>query len=297
MTLLQKAANGRNDAILPLENQCSSAFIRSFRSEVGKSSGFDSLASNHTEREKSVERVQSIVHSILAPRSLWRTLWSWLPALILVTGATAVFLDLAGDVWLREGFTWDRPIMLAIHSFSTPWLDLTMIAVTQLGTYGVGLALLGVSWWLWQQRDRRAIWALWFSLGGGVLINTALKVLFARPRPTVFPPLTVETSYSFPSGHTIAAVSFYGFLALLLWQNRQRLFAILTALLIPLIAFSRIYLGVHYPSDVVGAWTLGMVWLALVWFLYLYDWSVDANTTEPASSSAGVASPIKRKTT
>ena len=191
----------------------------------------------------------------------------WLPGLLLVTAAAAVFIDLAGDVWLREGFAWDAPLMLAVHSFAVSWLDVAMIGMTHLGTYGVGLAALGVSLGLWRRRDKWTLYALWLSVGGAIIVNLALKLIFARPRPSVFPPLTVETSYSFPSGHTMAATALYGFLALLLWRQRRWLYGMLVALLIPLVAFSRVYLGVHYPSDVLGALAVGILWLAFVWIV------------------------------
>lgn len=202
-------------------------------------------------------------------RQFLHALRVWLPALLLVTAATAVFIDLAGNVWLREGFGWDIPLMQAIHSYSAPWLDALMIGITHLGTYGAGLTGIGVSLWMWNRHDRMHIWALWISFGGAVVINAALKLLFARPRPTVFPPLMAEISYSFPSGHTIAAVTLYGFLALLLWHNRRWLQGLLVALIIPLVALSRVYLGVHYPSDVLGALAIGILWLAPVWAIHL----------------------------
>ncbi len=193
----------------------------------------------------------------------------WLPSLLLLTVAAIVFIDLAGDVWLNDGFAWDAPLMLAVHRFGSPGLDGTMIAITQLGTYGAVLVAVSVSAWLWRTKDRLHVWTLVFSFVGAVVINLALKALFARPRPTVFPPLMVEHSYSFPSGHTIGAVGLYGFLALLLWHNRYWLRGILVGLVIPLVALSRVYLGVHYPSDVLGALAVGTLWLAVVWLVHL----------------------------
>jgi membrane-associated phospholipid phosphatase len=98
------------------------------------------------------------------------------------------------------------------------------------------------------------------------LLNSLLKLLFARPRPNVFPPLMAETSYSFPSGHTMSAVAVYGLLALLLWQRGQYAWALLPGLWVPLVALSRVYLGVHYPSDVLASLALGTIWLVIVWF-------------------------------
>ncbi len=213
----------------------------------------------------SVESNRSITGNL---RELQRGMRTWLPGLIVVTIASAVALDLAGDVWLQEGFAWDVPTMLAIHRFSTPWLDQVMMGLTHLGTYGAGLTVVVASIWLWRQQDRLGLSALWISFLSAVLLNQVLKLFFARPRPDVFPPLTVEHSYSFPSGHMMAAVSVYGFIALILWKRRQRLLALMSALLIPVVGFTRIYLGVHYPSDVVGALAVGVAWLFLVYAGY-----------------------------
>lgn len=81
-------------------------------------------------------------------------------------------------------------------------------------------------------------------------------------------PLVTVHSYSFPSGHTITAVALYGFIAYLFWMQSHRMLAMFTSIWAGLIAFSRIYLGVHYPSDVLGAIAVGGIWLQLV-LLYL----------------------------
>lgn len=193
-----------------------------------------------------------------------KRLYAW--SLVTLVGilAAVIFLELAEDVWLREGFSWDAPIMLAIHSLQTPTLDWIMKAITLVGSYGAALVTVIAAIWL----GRRHCWAetvaLLVSVIGAATLNSLLKLVFARPRPSVFPPLTVEHTYSFPSGHSITAVALYGFLAVLLWQNHRRGWALLSGAMIPLIGFSRIYLGVHYPSDVLAAMMLGTLWLILV---------------------------------
>ena len=103
---------------------------------------------------------------------------------------------------------------------------------------------------------------------GNVILNSLLKLLFARPRPNLFPPVVTETSFSFPSGHAMTAVAVYGLLSLLLWQRGRHSWALLAGLWVPLVALSRVYLGVHYPSDVLASLALGTVWLVIVWFGY-----------------------------
>jgi len=183
-------------------------------------------------------------------------------ALLLV--AAVVFLELAGDVWLNEGFDWDAPLMLAIHQHSHPWLDNVFIAVTQTAGLLILLPLSVAVIVFWRRGEQLEAITLLAAFGGSVAINALLKVIFARPRPTVFPPLTVETSYSFPSGHTMSAVAFYGLLAVFLWRRRRYGWALLSGLWPLAVGFSRIYLGVHYPSDALAALAVGLLWLLLV---------------------------------
>lgn len=189
---------------------------------------------------------------------------NWLAALVAVAILMSIFLELAGDVWLNEGFAWDAPLMLAIHHYSRPWLDVLFMAITQTGGVLLVIPVAGLVAWLWRRQQRLNALVVSISLGGAVVINNALKFLFARPRPAVFPPLTVETSFSFPSGHTMAAVAFYGLLAVLLWRKRHFWWAMLATGWAVLVSFSRIYLGVHYPSDVLAALAVGLLWLGLV---------------------------------
>lgn len=204
-------------------------------------------------------------------RRLRESWFIWLLGLVFIGGTTGIFLELAGDVWAKEAFPWDAPLMLAIHQFSWPWLDTLMIIITKIGYPGaLVIAPAGAIWLWWRQRQRVAAVALVVSIVGSALLSSSLKVLFARPRPAVFPPLTPETTYSFPSGHALAAVALFGFAAYLLWQQRQQTWALASVLFALLVAFSRIYLGVHYPSDVLGSLSLGLLWLAVIIGGYRY---------------------------
>jgi membrane-associated phospholipid phosphatase len=184
----------------------------------------------------------------------------WLLALI----ATGIFVDLAGDVWLKEGFTWDAPVMLAIHSYARPWLTQLMLVVTPTGQSVAVVVLAVVLYWLWRHDRKLDALATLVSFVGAVAISTALKFLFARPRPHVFPPLVPVNTYSFPSGHTLASVALYGLLAIWLWRGHHRWWALLSVAWVLVVGFSRIYLGAHYPSDVVASLALGTVWLVLI---------------------------------
>ncbi len=114
---------------------------------------------------------------------------------------------------------------------------------------------------------RKELLLLVFSVSGAALFNLLLKGVFQRERPNLYR-LAEETGFSFPSGHSMAAFALYGVLAYLLWRHiaskKGRLALIaLAALLVLSIGLSRIYLGVHYPSDVLAGYLASMVWLGL----------------------------------
>lgn len=191
----------------------------------------------------------------------------WLLGLGTVLGFVFVFAKLAEDVWFKEGFAWDPPIILWIHHLSTPFLDILMKVATQMGSFGaISITLIGAGWFYKHQQKVNA-YALMASLMGAVALNTILKVVFARPRPSLFPPLVNESGFSFPSGHVTASVAVYGFFAVYLWQNHHRGWAIFSAAWIGLVAFTRIYLGVHYPSDTLAAMAFTSLWLLVVFYV------------------------------
>ena len=126
------------------------------------------------------------------------------------------------------------------------------------GTVG-RFALLGVCFvGLWGDARRRAFWLLWVAIGG-TLLNLALKQVFAAPRPDLLPHLDIVHSYSFPSGHAAGNMVFFGALAMLAGRRSAYVGA---ALAIALIGTSRVWLGVHWPSDVLAGWIEGLGWLA-----------------------------------
>ena len=197
-----------------------------------------------------------------------RQLLVWLAALGLLLTAVSLFLELAEDIWLNEGFSWDITLMLGIHSLSQPWLDKVFWLITQTAGPLIILPLVGTAVWFWRHGEQTTAILFMASFAGALLLSGLLKLIFARPRPDLFPPLVVEHSYSFPSGHTMSAIAYYGLLALVLWQRGRRGWAILAGLWVPLVALSRVYLGAHYPSDVLASLAVGTIWLVIVWFTY-----------------------------
>ncbi len=191
----------------------------------------------------------------------WSTL---LPAAFLILLAGIVFFELAGDVWLKEGFSWDPQILLIVGSLRSPLATVAMRAVTTTASGWIAFPVLAATIWFVRTGDRRQALILALGFLGAILLNTALKAAFARPRPHIISPLTVEHTASFPSGHTISAVVFYGYLALAVLRHGWRSVAALVTFWAVLVGLSRIYLGVHYPSDVLASFALGLVFILLM---------------------------------
>lgn len=132
------------------------------------------------------------------------------------------------------------------------------------GTLGrITLLALVLAPLLWAGHRRSAAW-LAGMMAGGTLLNLGLKQIYAAPRPDLLPHLDIVHSYSFPSGHSAGNMMFFGALALL---AGGRIAQALAAAMILMIGVSRVWLGVHWPSDVLAGWIEGLGWLALcaVW--------------------------------
>jgi membrane-associated phospholipid phosphatase len=161
----------------------------------------------------------------------------------------------------------DQQVATWLHEHATPALTRAAEIVTAFGSpaflTGASLAL---ALYFLLQRAWRHLLALVLTMGGGSLLNVALKSLFQRERPVFENPIITLSSYSFPSGHTMGATLFYGFLTVFVVTHTRRLrwrvMAFLLAfLIVVLIGFTRIYLGAHYLSDVMGAMAAGLAWL------------------------------------
>jgi undecaprenyl-diphosphatase len=168
----------------------------------------------------------------------------------------------------------DLPLSQWLHGHARPWLTAGLLVLTHVhGTTGMCvLAALAAAWLAWR---RQPAWALRFGLGvplAMLLNNMAVKPLFGRPRPQFDAPLLSLQTWSFPSGHVLAATVFYGLLCALALELapgrplRVRALLVAAAAVVMLVAFSRVYLGVHYLSDALAAVAEG---LALVSALLL----------------------------
>ncbi|MCA9912835.1 MAG: phosphatase PAP2 family protein [Anaerolineae bacterium] len=175
-----------------------------------------------------------------------------------------VFWELAENVWIMRTFSWDQPIMEWVHSWRSPLLTSIFLFITNTVGPLIFIPLALIFFDFWRHRFYYQIILVIFSILGFGAIVTVLKLIFQRPRPDVFDPIVTETSFSFPSGHTGAAVALFGLAGVFFWRQDNRIAAIVCWVWIFMVMLSRVYLGAHYPSDVLGSLVLGTIWVVLI---------------------------------
>jgi undecaprenyl-diphosphatase len=200
------------------------------------------------------------------------------------------FTELSDVVIEGESRRFDRVVLLWIHTTFPGWLDGPMRIVTALGYYWVVLPLLVVVVSFFYQKGwRLSAILLLVSTAGSAVLTTVLKSVFERARPEVFDSGYHASFYSFPSGHATVAVGFYGMLTLVLAYRLRGTarwtLAVSGILVVLLIGFSRLYLGVHYPTDVVAGYLAALLWLVCVGAVYALWLSV--RSLRAAESSRG----------
>jgi undecaprenyl-diphosphatase len=188
--------------------------------------------------------------------------------------ALILFAWLAREVTRGDAMRLDTPIRNAVHARSSPPLTAMMRGVSLFGSE-VGLVPLGIILAGWLAATKRRPAAVVFAAAalGAEALDQIMKLFFHRPRPEPFFGYASPVTHSFPSGHAMVACCFFGVLAMILtargapWaRSRARRVAIfaVAALLVALIGFSRVYLGFHYPTDVLAGYVAGVFWLAMV---------------------------------
>jgi undecaprenyl-diphosphatase len=185
---------------------------------------------------------------------------------VIAVAGTLGFAELGEHV--REGSTqtFDVAVLQWLGQHHTPLLTSAAVELTYLGTGVVVLMVVGVSaLFLWHTEHKHSARLLLAAVAGNILLNGALKLVFNRPRPSVFDWQTIAVSSSFPSGHAMSATVCYGTVAYLVARLQKHHWAralTLTAavILILLICVTRLYLGVHYPSDVLAGIIVGLAW-------------------------------------
>jgi undecaprenyl-diphosphatase len=245
-------------------------FIRSVLSSIGNA------ISSNPDVQKLVKRFP-ILFSFIKTRTD-RKSFSGLPLTLILIGfvyVLSLFLGIMQDVLASEAIvSADLRIANLLAYFRSPELTKVFLWITLLGKWQIiiGSAIIvSIILWLWKKRDY--ILYLWLALAADEIFNYLGKLLVHRNRPVN--PVYLENSFSFPSGHAMVAVIFYGFLAYIFirhvknWKHKVNIFFGSLVIVIT-IGFSRLYLGVHFVSDVWGGYLLGF--LILMTAIVLYEW-------------------------
>lgn len=186
------------------------------------------------------------------------------------------FVEVAANVVTRDEITvYDAWIVKLLNMVADPAATRFFLTVTYLGGEWLWWIFAGTFLLLTVFRRRLEAGLLALSTGGGLLLVLAVKNLLDRERPVLDAPVHLETGFSFPSGHTTVSFCFYGFLTYLLCRQRRSpwlwlVMVLILALVVGAIGLSRVYLGVHYPSDVLAGVSLGLLWTSLC--AWIYHW-------------------------
>jgi undecaprenyl-diphosphatase len=188
------------------------------------------------------------------------------------------FVELVDELREAEGFPFDAPILRLARAMARDGFDQLFLLFSAIGyEYGVvpfDIALVVAL--AWRRRFRESIFAA-VALGGSALLNIAAKQAFARDRPSLWQSISPEDSFSFPSGHAMGSMTLAVVLVLLALPTRWRWTTVAAmAVFVPMVGLSRIYLGVHYPSDILAGWAAASVWAVgcygLVFYGHLRPW-------------------------
>lgn len=200
--------------------------------------------------------------------------------MLALVGITLIVLTLAGKVLEGDTLDFDKRLLSSLRKADNPsqpigpaWLELAALDITALGGPTVlGMTVLAVVGYLLLQGMYRNAAFVFLASAGGWLLNDLLKEVFARPRPQVVPHLRQVMSLSFPSGHALTSAAIFLTLGALLMRVAERrlvkfycMFVASVATL--LVGTTRVYLGVHYPTDVLAGWLIGLSWALFCWLL------------------------------
>jgi undecaprenyl-diphosphatase len=197
---------------------------------------------------------------------------------VLILGSIWLFTTLADEVMEGDTRQFDERVLSALRQPADParlrgpmWLTWIAEDLTALGSPTVlGLTVLAVTGYLCLHGLYRNGLFIFIASGGGWILNWVLKAAFARTRPDIVPHLREVASSSFPSGHALTAAAVYLTLGALLMRIAEgrlaKYYCIATAMFVTfLVGTSRVFLGVHYPTDVLAGWLIGMTWALSCW--------------------------------
>lgn len=220
-----------------------------------------------------MEKVERFTR-VFSPK-VWRLLGA---SFLLMILPVILFTALAQEVRDSETLAFDEAVLRGINSYASPTLDSFVIVLTDFGdVIGVGVLTLLLTWLLWRRHMRRRAATVIVGVVGAAALNVILKALFQRDRPELWERLVVETSNSFPSGHAMASSALAFAVIAVLWNTKYRWWAVVIGVVYTVvIGLTRLYLGVHYPTDIVAGWMVSGAWIAVVAFVLKYRRSLIA---------------------
>lgn len=179
--------------------------------------------------------------------------------------ALALWIQSTGD-W-SAGLAWERKMLLSMDQSAPVVVDWIMLALPWLGTNLTLAPIIAVfAFWLWRRKGRPELaLELVLAVLGSLLLNALLKDLFDRPRPELWPRRGQYQWAAYPSGHAIVGIAVYFTITGMVYRElKWRWPFVVAAALLAVSLYSRLYLGVHWPTDVLGGLLLGGIWLAVV---------------------------------
>ena len=199
-------------------------------------------------------------------RERWRRLLLLFAGLLLPLWG---FGALAEELHEGEVFAFDAPLLLFARDLASHGFDRFFVAISALGyEWGVVPVDLVLIAWLGLKRWKREGLFAGLALGGSALLNLATKQWFARERPSLWASIAPETTYSFPSGHAMGSMTLASVAVMLAWHTRWRVPVSLAGVaFVLLVGMSRVYLGVHYPSDILAGWCAAGAWSVACYLL------------------------------
>lgn len=184
-------------------------------------------------------------------------------AFVIIAIAAISFVKLASEVREKDTLPFDQHVLMFFRDHSTSFLDAVIPVVTDVGgVIGVGsLTIIFVVLFAYKKEYARMMLIL-VGVLGAVALNLILKSIFMRDRPDLWTQLVHETGYSFPSGHTMSSAGFALALIVAMGHSRWRWWAVVAGgIYMAFVGFTRMYLGVHYPTDVMAGWLVPAAWI------------------------------------
>ena len=185
---------------------------------------------------------------------------------LLAAFSILAFLGMASEVLEHESIYGDAEILRFAHAHSTRLLDAFALVVTQGGSGNVLVPVdLAVFGYLLSQKRRTGALFWTASVTGASVLNLLAKQFFERSRPGLWLSIAPEPTFSFPSGHAMNSLAAAGAILVLTWDSTERVkIAVGLSCFVLLVGISRVYLGVHFPSDVIAGWASSALWITLV---------------------------------